>query len=351
MNRKLLLLGSFLMLVGPLAAREKTDVLVMRNGDRLTCEIKGLDTDVLHVSLSYVLGTISVDWSEVDHIESKQLFLVKTQAGRVYTGTLGMPESEGARPAKIEILEPTSQVVVLDKSQVNKMEETAENFWQRFNGQIGLGGIYNKGNQSAQYDLSADVVYPRERWSASAGYTSNFSSSTGASISTRNEIDLGAERLLRWDNWYYTGLADFLQSTVQRIELQSTLGGGIGRYLKNSGRLTFQVTGGLGWQDINYESGVAPPLTQQVASALVASQLNLYYFDKTNLNVSALLLPALSEPGRVHFNLNTSYYIKLWRKFTWNITFYGNWDNRPPPGSSGSNYGTSSGLTWKFGNR
>jgi hypothetical protein len=47
------------------------------------------------------------------------------------------------------------------------------------------------------------------------------------------------------------------------------------------------------------------------------------------------LLHALSDPDRVHFNLNTSYYVKLWRKLTWNITFYGNWDNHPPPGFSG----------------
>jgi hypothetical protein len=76
------------MLSSPLLAREKTDVLVMRNGDRLTCEIKRLDSDVLYIRLDYVLGTISVNWSKVDHVESKQLFLVKTQDSSVYSGAL-----------------------------------------------------------------------------------------------------------------------------------------------------------------------------------------------------------------------------------------------------------------------
>ena len=31
--------------------------------------------------------------------------------------------------------------------------------------------------------------------------------------------------------------------------------------------------------------------------------------------------------------------------------FYGNWDNQPSPTLSGSDYGTSSGLSWTFGNR
>lgn len=351
MNSKTLLLCSLLMLPTPLLGREKSDILVMRNGDRLTCEIKRLDSDVLYVRLDYVLGTISVNWSKVDHVESKQLFLVKTQDGSVYTGALSTVASTNARPVKIEVLETSSEKVELDQSQITQMEQTAENFVQRFNGQIGIGSTYNKGNQTAQYNLNANVNYPRERWSASAAYSSNLASSNGASTSTRNDIQLSALRLLRWNNWYYSGLTDFLQSTQQGITLQSTFGGGIGRYLKNTNRASISVLGGFAWQQINYQQNLLPSSTQHVTSALVSAQLNLFYFDRTNLSINAMVLPALSDPGRVHFNLNTSYYIRIWRKFEWNFTFYGNWDNHPPPGFSSSDYGTSSGVTWRFGNR
>jgi hypothetical protein len=351
MKTKLLLLCFLLSLSSPLVAREKTDVVVMRNGDRLTCEIKSLDSDVLYVRLDYVLGITSVDWSKVDHIESKQLFLVKTQDGSVYSGTLSTTVSSGTRPVTIEVLEPSSNKVELDKSQITHMEETAENLLQRFNGQIGLGSAYNRGNQSGRYSLNADVNYPRERWSASASYSSILSSSKGNSISTRNEVDLSAQRLLRWNNWYYAGLTELLQSSQQGITLQSTLGGGIGRYLKNTGRASISLTGGFAWQQINYQQGVITAPSQQGTSGLIDTELHLYYFDRTNLNVSAIFLPSLSDPGRVHFNLNTSYYVKFWRKFTWDITFYGNWDNRPPPGFSAADYGSSSGVSWRFGNR
>ena len=66
----------------PLFARASTDVIVMKNGDHLTGEIKGLNQGVLYISMKYILGTSSVQWSEVAHLESKQLFLVKT-AGRL----------------------------------------------------------------------------------------------------------------------------------------------------------------------------------------------------------------------------------------------------------------------------
>ena len=39
----------------PLFARENTDVIVMKNGDRITGQIKGLDGGGLYVSLPYVV--------------------------------------------------------------------------------------------------------------------------------------------------------------------------------------------------------------------------------------------------------------------------------------------------------
>jgi len=351
MKAKTIALWSALLLAAPLYARDKTDVIIMRNGDRITCEIKGLDADTLFISVDYILSTQSVDWSKVDHVESKQLFIVKTQDGLVYSGTIGTAETPGGRPVKIEILDPAANTKVeVDKVHVVKMDETSSNLWQRFNGEIGMGFIYTKGNQSAQYSLSSEINYPRPRWTASASYNSTLSSSTGTNASTRNEVNVNALRLLRWNNWYYTGLADFLQSSVQGIQLQSTFGGGIGRYLKNTNHAVIKVTGGVAWQRINYLQTFLPGTSQDVTSALVGAQLRLFWFNKTNLEVSNYVLPALSEPGRVHYTLNTAYYVKLWSNLTWNISFYGNWDNRPPPGFAGSDYGSSSGLSWTFGN-
>jgi hypothetical protein len=351
MKPKILRCCLLLLFALPLSARDKSDVIIMRNGDRLTCEVKSLDADTLSISLDYAAGTISIDWGKVDHIESKQLFLVKTQDGLVYSGSLSTPATPGARPTTIEVLEESTSRVELEKTQVIHMEETHLSFWYRFNGEVGLSSIYNKGNQSAQYNLNADVAYPRERWSTSASYNSSFSTSSGSSTVTRNETQFNAQRLLRWNNWYYAGLADFLQSSEQGIQLQSTFGGGIGRYIKNTNNTMITVYSGIAWQTVAYREEVEPSTNQQSTSALIVGKISLFRFDKTNLNLTAIVLPALSNPGRIHTNLNVAYYIKLWSKFTWNISFYGNWDNQPPPGFAKSDYGTSSGITYRFGNR
>jgi hypothetical protein len=351
MMKRALLVCVLLLCCGTLYARSKTDVLVMTNGDHLTCEIKGLGEGVLYASFDYILSTQSVEWSKVDHVESKQLFIVRTEDGTVYTGTIATVSAPGTRPVEIQIASEPEKQVTVKSEQIVRLSQTSNQFWQRFNGSVNFGLIYSKGNQSTQYNLSSDVDYPRPRWTAGASLTSSLSSSTGASASVRNEVVLTGQHLMRPKNWFYAGVGDFLQSSEQGINLETTLGGGVGRYLKNTNNAAISVAGGLAWQSTDYQQAGSVSVNQDVATALVNTSVRLFQFNKTTLSVTASVFPALSTPGRVHFNTNVSYYVKIFGDLTWNASFYGNWDNQPPPGFAGSDYGTSSGLGWTFGTK
>jgi len=344
-----IILSFALLLAMSLPARDKTDVLVMKNGDRMTCQVKGLSAGVLYVAFDYIDGTVSVDWSKVSRLESSQLFVVKTQNGSVYTGTLTTPETAGGRPVKIQVVETRGQGEVLDRSKIVQMVATSESFWQRFSGEVSFGTTYTKGNQTTQYTLGSDVIYPRQRWSAEASFTSNLSSSAGVDVSTRNSLQLGVRRLLPWSNWFYSGVGGFLQSSEQGIALQSTVGGGIGRYLKHSDRTRISVLAGMALQNTNYTTQVTAPGNQNLGAALIAAEAKVFRFSRTNLDATATLMPALSDPGRLRFGTNVTYYIKIYSRLKWNFSFYGNWDNQPPPGFSGSDYGSSTGISWTFG--
>lgn len=347
MNLRAILLS--VILAGPLYARDKTDTLVMKNGDRITCAVKGLEGAVLFVELDYVDGTVSIDWSKVARLESNQLFYVKTEDGSVYTGTLHTSERAAGQPIRIHVIAAPEHEDVIDASQIVRMTPTSEKFWERFDGGISLGVIYSKGNQSTQYSLGSTTEYIRERWGAKSGFDSNLSSSTGVNTSTRNYVYLSAYHWLPGNRWYYSGLASFLQSSEQGIDLQSTFGGGIGRYLVNTNFATLKVLGGVAWQNTSYRQSAVPTGNSNVTAVLITADARFFQFSKTNLDATATLLPALSDPGRVRFSANATYYVKLFSNVKWNISFYGNWDNQPPPGFSGSDYGTSSGVSWTFG--
>src|SRR5271170_1489917 len=277
-NIRVVVLSCVVLLAAPLFARESTDVIITKNGDRLTGEIKGLNAGVLYMSMKYILGTSSVEWSSVARLESKQLFLVKTEDGSVYTGTLNTTDTPSGRPMEIAVVE-TSGKEVIDSARIVEMDMTSTKFLHRFNGNINTGTIYSKGNQSTQYSLGSRVNYPRERWAAEASFNSTLSSSTGATASTRNQVELEAFRLMRWDNWFYEGLGGFLQSSEQGIVRQTTFGGGVGRYLKNSNAARVSVVVGFVGQNTIYQQSIVP---QNLVSGLLAANLQFFRFNKTN---------------------------------------------------------------------
>jgi hypothetical protein len=348
---RIIILSSAFLFSLPLFAQEGNDVLVMKNGDRLTCEIKGLSAGVLSVKLSYVDGTISVQWSRVAHLESNRLFRVVTESGAVYTGKLSTSGVSDDPPIQIKVAATPEREVEISQRKIINLSQTSESFWHRFNGAVNTGLQYSKGNESVQFNVTSQVAYNRERWSSQASFNSSFASSSGASLSTRNQTNLNTLKLLRWNNWFYAGTASFLQSSVQEINLQTTLGGGVGRYLKNTNRASIYVLGGFGWQNVGYKQYTVDQGSQNTAVTFVGTEIKAFKFKKTNLDITADVLPAITGPARVQFNTNAAYYIKIISDLSWNFSFYGSWDSHPPATLPKSDYGTSSGLSWTFGNR
>jgi len=352
MRMNFILLSALVCLAYPAFARDKTDVIVMKNGDRFTCEVKRIEGGVLQADFDYVDGTVSIDWLKVARLESKALFLVQLQDGSIYSGRVITPETLNGVPVKIEIQQNNAQEsLTIDKSQVVRMTQTSERFLRRFSGNLTIGALYSKGNSAAQYNVGSELDYQQIRWGSRLRYNSNLSSSTGAETATRNQVDFSAYRLFPWKNYFYGGSWAFLQSSVQGIQAQTNVALGVGRYLKNTNRARFTAFGGLGWQRTRYEPSVATQQAQNVGVGLVSLNLEAFSFKKTRLAADASVVPALTDPGRLFYRTNLAYYLKLFGKIDWNLSFYGNWDTRPPPRFQGSDYGSSTGLSWTFGNK
>jgi hypothetical protein len=286
----------------------------------------------------------------VARVQSKQLFLIQTQDGSVYTGALDTAAPSADTPVTFEVVSTETRVTIA-RSHVVRVEQTSTNLLRRMSGSFNLGVVYSKGNNATQYTLGSEVEYLRDRWGLSAILNSNLSASSGADTSTRNQLTLKGWRRLPWNNYFYSGLGTFLQSSVQGIDRQNTIGGGIGRFFKNTNRARISLLAGLAWQDTGYKSTIASIERQEVYGGLIGSEIKFFLFKKTNLSLTSTLVPAISERGRLYFDTNAAYYLKVFKNLNWNFSFYGNWDTRPPQHFTGADYGYSSGVKWTFGNR
>jgi len=334
---------------GGLMARTKTDVVVMSNGDRFTCEIKRLERGVLYASFDYVDGTIAVEWSKVARVESSQLFIVHVQDGSIYEGTIRTPESTAQQPVKMEVLEPAEKATLLERATVVELAPTSESLWKRFSGNVDTGLIFTKGNDTTQYNVGAALRVRGEHWRMAAEYFSTLSKSSGVEASTRNQSRLWARRLIGGKRaWYYSGAAEFLQSSQQSINLQTTVGGGVGRFLKDTNTARIAITADLAVQQTRYEPSIGSQSPPNALAGMIVGDLHLFRFKKTSFDATASVLPMLTEAGRVRTYVNTAYSIQIISNLWFKISFYGNWDNRPPSAFSGSDYGVSSSISYSF---
>ena len=76
-------------------AKRNDDVVVMKNGDRFTGEIKRLEEGKLIFSAPYMKDAVSLDWTQVDRLESKDQFNVYLMNGAVVRAC-----REDERPAR-----------------------------------------------------------------------------------------------------------------------------------------------------------------------------------------------------------------------------------------------------------
>src|SRR3982751_6162026 len=72
----------------PARAGRDDDVVILKNGDRLTGEIKGLQRGELSFKASYMADAVRLDWSKVERLESKDRYLILRTDGQLFTDLL-----------------------------------------------------------------------------------------------------------------------------------------------------------------------------------------------------------------------------------------------------------------------
>jgi len=346
------------LLAGVCSAREKKDVIQFGNGDRITCEIIKLEKGYLYVKPEYADGTVGMDWSKISRVESSQSFVVADKAGERYTGSLqslveGKVEGKVEEKTPDQLAELEVQVVgpsashVIARNDVVEIHPTDTTFWQNLHGGVNAGLNYAKQQNRTQYNFQSNAKFERTKWLAAANYESSFSG--GGDISDlRNDLRLNVDRQLLSPRNFYMGLADFLQSNEQQLDLRTTLGGAIGHMFTYTNNSFIGVFGGADWNRERYSSEATVGRNGNSAEAVLGTQVNFFRFKTTNILADARVYPSLTDLGRVRFDLNTSMKLKLAKDLYWTSGFYLNFDSRPPDNLPKSDYGSTSGLGWTF---
>jgi len=339
--RYILSLIFILILFSPPLSAEKTDIVILGNGDRITGEIKKLEYGILTYSTDNI-GTIGIEWDHVDFITSRDSFEVELQSGEKFYGRILKTE----KPRKMAISSERARGV-LDMGLVVGITPLEKRLWDRFKGSFSFGYSYAKANSSTQYTLNADINYRTKKFNRKLTFESFLDSRDDVERSTRNSVELILTRFFG-PRWLSSIVAGYTQNDELDLDMRLNLGLEAGRRIIKTNAMTCIVNAGLSgtWE----EYAGADSLTANL-EATFKSDIRIFRYDdpKTDLHTYLYIFPNITTPGRVRLELEFDIDYELIKDFYISFNIFEKYDSEPPSeGSEKHDYGLTTAIEYKF---
>jgi len=222
------------------AYAEKTDVVVLINGNAVTGEIKSLDFGSLRYSTDS-MGTVNIDWEDIVNVTSNQSLQIEVIDGHRYYGQLIAPEERH----HIRLKTP-SDVIDFPMTEIVRITpiDTADKFWQRLDGSFSFGIQTQKSSEITTSNLSADISYRTREYLVGLRLNSSVTDQPIVGTSGRQTFQANYQRF-RGNRWFTDWFTGWEQNDELGLDSRLSVGGALGRYLVQTNKNQFSVTLGV----------------------------------------------------------------------------------------------------------
>lgn len=333
---------AFLLGSGVALARDKTDVITLRNGNRITGEIYKLEYGVLQLKTDD-MGTVNIEWDGVVDIQSVYTFDIERIGGARLRGTLAKAEG-GGRQLQVTNQDGMHRIAADEVTRIAQLEST---FWSRINGSFAFGYDFVKSTDISVLSLQFDSTYRGEHIVASLSVDSNSSKTPDRGTLDRNAISF-AYRWLRPGRNFLAGLANLERNEELGIDHRLQLGGGFGRYVHQT---PHSEVSGVAGVTVNSERSIDSSENQESAELVFGLGWRIYKLDtpKTSLASELALYPSLTEEDRYRGHADISLRYEIISDFFFDLSFYYDYDSEPlSETSEKDDYGITTSLGYSF---
>jgi putative salt-induced outer membrane protein YdiY len=330
----------------PTEPQKKIDVVVMKNGDRLSGEVKKIQNGMLYIEMPYVSEDIAVDWLQVVRIDSERYFRVELEDGQRLRGKVKLATPTGSGSPEMTIL-AVEQEVRATRNNVIGLGDQKENFFHQLKGNIDFGYSYTSGNTQVQGNFDAKTTFESEKYLIQGTLNSTISIVEGADETNRQQVTGFFGHYLSKKNLLFSA-AEFLVSSQQQLDLRSTYAGGYGRSLIRTPRTELTVFSGVGYNHEQYDPSAGPQPSHNSVESLLAVRYSTFQFKRSQFVNSFQVIPSLSDAGRVRSNLNTTFSLKWIHDLHFQVSVWDTYDSRPPVAAKKNELGISTGFGWSY---
>ena len=225
--------------VGP--ATWAQDILVLKNGDRITGEIKQIWDGEITIEPEYS-DEFNVDVPAVEHIISEREFEIEFEDGREIVATMPGADAEGN-----QILESDDETLAVPVAALFELDEPED--YYDWDSHVDFTADLNKGNTDTfDTQLRADGMYKHGDHRHRGEITFLRKEVSSVPTQERDLYTYSYNWLFR-DPWFLAGGATYESDPIAELDGRTTISAGLGRDIWDSARRTLNFSLSAGYQN------------------------------------------------------------------------------------------------------
>ncbi len=323
------------------ALAAKIDVVILKNGDYITGELKIMEFARLSYSTD-AMKTLSIEWDQIKYLKANQTFRIELENGYDFSGSIDTDTLNNKLIIKFDSLYYKTSF-----HDVVRIIPIKDSFLERSKVSLDLGFSYTKASDIAQLTSNVNGSYRSWHFRHELKFNSIITAKKDSNAAQNVDLTWNTSRFFVY-KWFLNAFIGAQKNTELGLNLRLLIGAGGGKDLYRTNTNLLTAGGGL-------------QITQEWKKDTEGSETNLeglvglnhqkfqYVDPEIDLNTTVTLYPSITSWGRIRFNFNTNLSWEIWKDFFWKLTLYDNFDNQPPTeGASKNDYGVTLSFGWKY---
>ena len=315
---------------------QPADVVQVKNGDRITGTVSGLDRGELSFSTD-AAGTIAITWTEVVTLTSMANLDVELSSGERHSGTISSP-SDG----RLIVQTASGPTPALDMSSVIRMTPISASVRARTTGSVDFGATLTTARDAGAYTLDATVENRTRSTETEVAFNSWLQKQDDAATLTRHDLELEVRRLLP-RRWFAVAKFALQEDDELDLDWRVVAGGGIGRKLIQTNEMLLTAEGGLDYDGESYGQEAGSDHSAELFAGVDWD----HFGSAWETRVVATTFIGLART-RARLELDAQLRRDLFWNMYWSMNMFESFDSDPPGDREGSNLGVSFTLGWSF---
>jgi hypothetical protein len=335
-----ILFAALLLLATSPAWAAKTDIVVLKNGDRITGEVKNLERGKLAFSTD-TMGTVYIDWLDIEEVFSTVGQAIELTNGQRFYGPLAKGENDEMMTVKTDY-----GSVGLSTDDIVAMYPVEATFWDRLDISADFGFSWDKASDVGKYTIGLKTELRNPRFINRNTFTSEITTQSERDDTTRALFD-ALHLVFHQDKRYHAFFGSAESNDELGIDLRVVAGAGYGAVPIRSQRSWLSVGAGLA---LNHEIPVEGDSEDNIeAVGMVTYDYYKYSEPERSFTTNLRVFPSLTDLGRWRAVFDVDFRLELVKDFFWKMNFYSSYESDPiSKDASSSDYGVTSSLGYKF---